>query len=122
MSSSSDSEFLLCFFLWCLLGASGTTSGGGSTTRWDGGELFFTFGENIINVLARELGDDLAQFLLVSINTNAGKDGLDGIGIWGFVATELSEKIGSDVTHFKLLVSTKRVRPVRQSKSDSKMG
>ena len=30
-----------------------------------------TFGEDIINVLARELGDDLAQFLLVSINTNA---------------------------------------------------
>ena len=31
-----------------------------------------------------------------------GKDGLDGGGVWGIIATELSEKIGSDVTHFKL--------------------
>ena len=30
------------------------------------------------------------------------EDGFDGSGIWSIVSTELSKKIGSDVTHFKL--------------------
>ena len=31
------------------------------------------------------------------------EDGFDGSGIWSIVSTELSKKIGSDVTHFKLV-------------------
>ena len=33
--------------------------------------LNFTFGEDLVDVFARELGDDLAQFLFISINTDA---------------------------------------------------
>merc|ERR1711893_129517 len=46
--------------------------------------------------------DDFVQFFFVGIDTNASEDGFDGSGIWSIVSTELSKKIGSDVTHFKL--------------------
>ena len=38
-----------------------------------------------------------------------GEDGFDGISIGASITAELSKKVGSDVTHFKLLSSTKRV-------------
>ncbi len=40
-------------------GSGGSSGSGGSTTRWDGGELLGALGDDVVDVLALELGDDL---------------------------------------------------------------
>merc|ERR1711900_35838 len=67
--------FLLFLFL---LPGSSTTSGGstcgswssGTTTGWDGSKLLATFGNELLDALALQLGDDLVELLAVSINTD----------------------------------------------------
>merc|ERR1712137_237044 len=84
-------------------GGSSTSSWGSTTTRWNRGKFFFTFSKNISDGLARKFRNDLIHFFFIGIDTDASEDDFDGSGIWSIVSTELSKKIGSDVTHFKLV-------------------
>jgi hypothetical protein len=57
----------------------GSTTGSGSTTgatRGNGSELLGTGLDELVDVLALELGDQLVETVRVSLNTNGLKDGL----------------------------------------------
>jgi hypothetical protein len=57
----------------------GSTTGSGSTTgttRGNGSELLGTGLDELVDVLALELGDQLVETVGVSLNTNGLKDGL----------------------------------------------
>merc|ERR1719454_270810 len=97
---------LLGFSSWSFFsttGGSSTSSWCCTTTRWNRGKFFFTFSKNISDGLARKFRNNLIYFFFIGIDTDASEDGFDGSGIWSIVSTELSKKIGSDVTHFKLV-------------------
>jgi hypothetical protein len=49
---------------------------------------------NLLDVLALELGNELLETVLVSIDTNRLKDGLDVFGRRGGVAGKAEEEVG----------------------------
>lgn len=53
-----------------------------------------------VDVLALELGDELGEALVVGLNANGLKDGLDISGGWGGVATDGEEEVCCEVLHF----------------------
>lgn len=78
---------LLLLLLGGSLGLSGgttrsggsTTSGGGgttSTTRGNGSELLGSGGDELVDVLALKLGDELVQALVIGLDANGAEDGL----------------------------------------------
>lgn len=73
-----------------LLGGSGTASGsttsGGSSattgaTRWNGSELLGSRSDELVDVLALKLGDQLVEALVISLDTDGAEDGLNFIRI-----------------------------------------
>ena len=77
---------LLLLFLWLRLRLSGggsatttaTASGGdGTASRWHGGELLSSGGDQLLKVLALELGQQLGDIGRVGLNTDGAKDAGD---------------------------------------------
>jgi hypothetical protein len=57
----------------------------------------------LLDVLARELRDELLKTLTLSVNTDRGEDGLDVLGRGLLVAGEVEEEVGCEVLHFECL-------------------
>lgn len=60
-------------------GSRGGTTGGGTATRatrGNGSELLGSGGDELVDVLALKLGDELVQALVVGLDTNGAEDGL----------------------------------------------
>merc|ERR1719232_1895288 len=102
--------FLLLLFLLFLLlllgggrGSGTSTTGGGSasaTTSGHGRELLAALSDELVDVLAAQLGNDLLQLLLVGVDSDGGDDGLDVGSLGAGVAAEDGQKVSSHVTHF----------------------
>jgi hypothetical protein len=89
----------------------GTTSGSTSTTRWHGGELLRTLGDELcrlsgvshiksqlsckylVDVLALKLGEELAETLFVRVDANGAQDTLDVLGGRRGVAGQAEEEV-----------------------------
>lgn len=59
--------------------SSGTTTGGSgttSTTRGNGSELLGSGGDELVDVLALKLGDQLVEALVIGLDANGAEDGL----------------------------------------------
>ena len=54
----------------------------------------------LVDVLALELGDEGLEAVLIGLDTDGLKDGLDVLGGGGGVATEAEEKVSCEVLHF----------------------
>jgi hypothetical protein len=63
----------------------------------------------LLDVLARELRDELLETLTLSVNTDGGEDGLDVLGRGLLVAGEVKEEVGCEVLHFECLDARKNV-------------
>ena len=72
-----------------------------------GGELSRTLSNQSADVLALELGDELLETLVISLNANSTEDLLDVGRRRGRVATNLEEEVCSEMTH---LVEDQRLR------------
>jgi hypothetical protein len=120
---------LLLLLLGLLLGSGSTTGGGGSsgtsTARGNGSELLRASGDQLernlsvdcaanrgfskhrvkkaylVDVLARELGDELLETLILGLDADGAEDGLDVLGRGGGVAAEGEEEVGCEVLHFE---------------------
>lgn len=113
---------LLLSLLLLLLGRSGLTTtsrrsgGSGTTASGDGSELGGTLGDqlqslallimlvftctDLLDVLALELTDELAETLLIGVNADGRKDVLDIGGGGRLVAGERKEEVSGHVLHF----------------------
>lgn len=58
----------------------------------------------LINVLARELRDELVEAVIIGLDADSSENLLDISGRRVGVATDLEEKVSSDVAHFCSLV------------------
>merc|ERR1719481_112365 len=98
------------FLLLLLLGFGGggcSSAGGGSsgcgasstTTGWNGSQLLGTLGDELVDALALQLGDDLVELLGVGVDSHGGDDGLDVGRRRSGVAAEDGQKVSSHVTH-----------------------
>merc|ERR1719300_517812 len=98
------------FFLLLLLGGFGSSSttattssccggGGSSATGRHGSKLLGSLGDQLLNALATEFGDDLVELLLLDVDTDGGDDGGDVIGRGRSVAAQHGQKVSSHVTH-----------------------
>ena len=74
-----------------LLGGSSTTGGGGttssggsatSTTRGNGSELLRSGGDELVDVLALKLGDQLVEALVIGLDANGAEDRLHFVRTW----------------------------------------
>jgi hypothetical protein len=54
----------------------------------------------LVDVLALELGDELGETLLIGLDANGRKDGLDILSGWGGVTANSEEKVCCEVLHF----------------------
>jgi len=92
---------LLGLLLLLLGGGSGGGSGGGGsgTSGGDGGELLRAGGNDFLDLLALELGDNGLDAGVVTLNTDAGEDLLDILSRGAPVSTEGGEEVGSNVLH-----------------------
>lgn len=92
--------------LLLLSGSSATSSGrrstgrGGTSTGWDGGELVGALSDQLVDVLALELGEELLELSLVRLDADGAEHLLDvsSAGVGG--STDLEEEVGSEITHF----------------------
>lgn len=57
----------------------------------------------LLEILALELGDQGVEAVLVGLDADGLKDGLDIGGGGGGVATESEEEVSSDVLHFVMI-------------------
>jgi hypothetical protein len=57
---------------------------------------------NLLDVLALELLQELAEALLISVNADGGEDSLDVLSRGGGVAGKAEEKESGEVLHFDL--------------------
>ena len=64
-------------------------------------------GSYLVDVLALKLGDQGLEAVLVSLNANGLKDGLDIGGRGGGVATQAEEEVRSEVLHFGGLLGSR---------------
>lgn len=56
----------------------------------------------LLDVLARELRDELLKTVTLGVNTDGGEDGLDVLGRGLLVAGEVEEEVGCEVLHFEI--------------------
>merc|ERR1712212_183534 len=97
--------WLILLLLFLLLGSSGggssSTSGGGcgTATGGHGSQLLGSLGDELVDRLALQLGDDLLELLAVGVDSDGRDDGLDVGGLGLSVATEDGQKVSSHVTH-----------------------
>ena len=56
---------------------------------------------NLVDVLALELRDELVETLVIGVNTNGRENALDISGRGGSVASEGDEEVGRQVLHFE---------------------
>lgn len=54
----------------------------------------------LVDVLAIELGEELLEALVISLNADGAEDGLDIVSRRGGVATEAEEEVSGEVLHF----------------------
>lgn len=121
---------LLLLLLGLLLGSGSTTGGGATgssgtgTARGNGSELLRASGDQLeadrqfhvsasryfisiesktylVDVLARELGEELLETLILGLDADGAEDGLDVLGRGGGVAAEGEEEVGCEVLHFE---------------------
>ena len=61
----------------------------------------------LLDVLARELRDELLETVTLSVDTDGGEDGLDVLGRGLLVAGEVKKEVGCEVLHFECLNARK---------------
>eukprot|EP00091_Calanus_sinicus_P010823 TRINITY_DN24872_c0_g1_i1.p1 TRINITY_DN24872_c0_g1~~TRINITY_DN24872_c0_g1_i1.p1 ORF type:complete len:127 (-),score=20.37 TRINITY_DN24872_c0_g1_i1:39-419(-) len=75
--------------------SSGSTS---STSSRHGAKLPSSLGNQLLNVLASELSNNLVNLFTIGLDTNRAEDALD-VGSGGFSTSEGGEEGSSNVTH-----------------------
>merc|ERR1719318_802606 len=81
----------------CATSSRGSGSTGTSSCR-HGAKLASSLGNQLLNILASKLSDNLVNLGAIGLNTNRAKDALD-VGSGGFSTSEGGEEGSSNVTH-----------------------
>lgn len=55
----------------------------------------------LVDVLARELRDELLETLILGLNADGAEDGLDVLSRGGGVAAEVEQEVSCEVLHFE---------------------
>jgi hypothetical protein len=63
----------------------------------------------LLDVLARELRDELLETVALSVDTDGRENGLDVLSRRLLVSGEVKEEVGSEVLHFECLYARKNV-------------